>query len=78
MSVTVKYFASLREHVGVAQQQFLLPVSGCNAIELWVLVNPSIKLADNSLVAINQNYAAFDAVVNDGDEIAFFPPVAGG
>ncbi|MBL4852355.1 MAG: MoaD/ThiS family protein [Gammaproteobacteria bacterium] len=78
MSVTVKYFASLRENVGVAEQQCQIAQEGCSATELWTQLNPSIKLANNSLVAINQNYACLGAQVNDGDEVAFFPPVTGG
>ena len=30
------------------------------------------------LVAINQDMSERDSVVNDGDEVAFFPPVTGG
>ncbi len=78
MSVTVKYFASLREYVGQAQQQCQIPAAGCSVAELWFQLNASLKLADNSLVAINQNYESMDSTVNDGDEVAFFPPVTGG
>ena len=28
--------------------------------------------------AINQDYAAFDAMIAPDDEVAFFPPVTGG
>ncbi|MEP1446764.1 MAG: MoaD/ThiS family protein [Paraglaciecola sp.] len=31
-----------------------------------------------ALVAVNQEMSSEDTVVNDGDEIAFFPPVTGG
>jgi len=30
------------------------------------------------LVAINKAYADLDRAVQDGDEVAFFPPVTGG
>lgn len=78
MSVTVKYFASLRERVGQAQQQCQIPATGCSVAELWLQLNASLKLADNSLIAINQHYGSLDSMVNDGDEVAFFPPVTGG
>lgn len=33
---------------------------------------------DRILVAVNQTMASMEHQVNDGDEIAFFPPVTGG
>ena len=35
-------------------------------------------MPDNVLAAVNMVYAGLDAVVQDGDEVAFFPPVTGG
>jgi molybdopterin synthase sulfur carrier subunit len=35
-------------------------------------------MPDNLLMAINQDYVQADANVEDGDEVAFFPPVTGG
>ncbi len=78
MSVTVKYFASLREHVGQAEQQCQVPEGGCSASEVWMQLNASRELPSNILVAVNQDYASLDTRINDGDEIAFFPPVTGG
>ncbi len=37
-----------------------------------------MPIPGNALVAINREYSDFDAVVKEGDEVAFFPPVTGG
>ena len=33
---------------------------------------------DQVLVAVNQTMAELSSAINDGDEVAFFPPVTGG
>lgn len=78
MAVTVKYFASLRERVGRAEQQCQVPELGCSIGELWAQLNATLELPSNILVAVNQDYASLEDKVNDGDEVAFFPPVTGG
>lgn len=42
--------------------------------EKWALALQSGKL----LVAVNQKLTGFDTALQDGDEVAFFPPVTGG
>ncbi len=37
-----------------------------------------IMSPDSLLVAVNQEISAWSQQVNDGDEVAFFPPVTGG
>ena len=77
MSVRVLYFASLREQVGRDGDRLDLdrPVP---VRELWRAANGERAMPDNLLMAINQEYVAADALVRDGDEVAFFPPVTGG
>ncbi len=75
MSVTVRFFASLREQVGAGQLDIETPAA--NARELWSQAT-ALPLDPHVRVAINQAYADVDAPIADGDEVAFFPPVTGG
>ena len=75
-SITVHYFASLRERLGRSQEE--VPVAGIScAAEVWRRVSPE-PMPLNTLIAINQEYASADSPVKAGDEVAFFPPVTGG
>ncbi len=77
MSIKVRYFASLREQLGCAEQQLDGLVSVTIA-DVWRYANPELPLPDNLLSAVNQEYAPMQQLVHDGDEVAFFPPVTGG
>ena len=77
MSIKVRYFASLKESVGRSEDE--LAFSKAIAVaDVWQQVNNDIKLPVNILAAVNMEYVGFDSLVNDGDEVAFFPPVTGG
>lgn len=75
MSIQVKFFASLREKIGIAEVQL---DKATTAEQAWDLATNNKPKPDNILVAINLEYAHFDSPVQDGDEVAFFPPVTGG
>jgi len=82
--ITVLYFAGIREKIGVAKESMQLPpdantvaalaIALCARGEKWAeaLGVASVK------VAVNQTMALPNTVVQDGDEVAFFPPVTGG
>lgn len=77
MSIKVRYFASLKDRVGRGEDQ--LQVSESLAVcAVWQRLNPDLAMPDSVLAAVNMNYVALDALVADGDELAFFPPVTGG
>lgn len=76
MSITVKFFASLREQVG--QSETTLTFSpAMSVLQAWQQAT-TLALPDNTLCAINMEYVSVDSSVADGDEVAFFPPVTGG
>ena len=79
MTITVKYFASLRELVGRGEDSLEIDDTEMTVSEVWEKVaGPEKNLPDNILSAINMEYVKPDAPVRDGDEVAFFPPVTGG
>ena len=78
MSINVLYFASLKEAVGRGGDELNNVESPQSARQIWAVLNPDLPIPDAVLVAINLEYVGLDAMVNDGDELAFFPPVTGG
>jgi len=75
--ITVKYFASLREHVGRSQDT-LDTISVTTVEDVWRRISNTPEFPPNVLIAVNMEYANMDHPVKDGDEVAFFPPVTGG
>ncbi|MCW5873732.1 MAG: molybdopterin converting factor subunit 1 [Anaerolineales bacterium] len=80
-TVTVLFFATLREKAGVPRSSLQLATGSDVAAFKKVLFGAYPQLAPHAtamLVAVNKEYA-FDAdLVPDGAEIALFPPVSGG
>ncbi|MCG6871914.1 MAG: molybdopterin converting factor subunit 1 [Gammaproteobacteria bacterium] len=77
MQVTVKLFAGLREELGFADRTVELDESSSVA-DVWAVVAGDSTLPARVLTAVNMEYVTADAALQDGDEIAFFPPVTGG
>jgi molybdopterin converting factor subunit 1 len=84
-SLTILYFAWLRERVGVSQEVVALPADVATVGELigWLASRSpghASAFANRRTVrcAVNQDFAEPATPVRPGDEVAFFPPVTGG
>ncbi|VAW60822.1 Molybdopterin synthase sulfur carrier subunit [hydrothermal vent metagenome] len=75
MSISVKFFARLREQVGKAEVAL---DSASDVQSAWDQSTNSMSMPDNTLCAINMEYVDTHARIKEGDEVAFFPPVTGG
>lgn len=84
MTVKILYFAGLRETLGAASEEMVLPAqvvtAGALLTHLAVRGGVWATLAQtkNLRMAVNQDMAVSDTTLKDGDEVAFFPPVTGG
>lgn len=81
MKVRVLYFASVRDIAGTTEETLELEAGAKtqDLLEALIRTHPELKGLEPSLaVSVNQEYAARDAPLADGDEVALIPPVSGG
>lgn len=81
----ILYFAWLREKAGCSEEDLDLPDGVATARDLvaWLQrrddwAGAAFANLDAIRVAVNQDYVDWDHAVENGDEVAFFPPVTGG
>ena len=77
MLIKVKYFAGLKQRLGRGEEVVEL-ADGMNVSNLWKQIAGDAAIPEDVMTAINMEYVQKDAVISDGDEVAFFPPVTGG
>lgn len=86
MKINVKYFASIREAIGEGSE--VLQTSATTLGQLrnelaarggaYALCLDAAFKGKALRMALNQDMSGDDAVLLDGCEVAFFPPVTGG
>ena len=75
--IDVKLFANLGEELGFSEKSFVYKPDRTVA-QLWSIVSDGKPVPSNLLCARNMEYCKLETLVEEGDEIAFFPPVSGG
>ena len=81
MAIRVLLFAQLKERLGQPEFVLSLPKGSCghDLVARLTEREPSLKpLLSVSRLAVNCDYAPFDTVLENGDEVAVISPVSGG
>ena len=85
MKLHLRFFASIREGLGVAQEEIVIPDSVKTIADLRAFLITrgapwSDVLSKDRVLrcALNQQMVGADTTLLEGAEIAFFPPVTGG
>ncbi len=84
-TVQLRYFAWVREKIGVADEIRSVPDSIITVADLidWLKTQGAeyqAAFANPGIIrtAIDQKHVTNDVALGDGKEVAFFPPVTGG
>ena len=75
----VLYFGLLAERRGLANEQIASTAS--TPADLYAELNAAHALGlstEHFRVAVNDEFAAWDVEISDGDSVAFLPPMSGG
>lgn len=85
MQINLKFFASVREAVGVSGEAIALPegVTTVGAVRDLLIARGGVWAAalahERALrMAFGQQMCGPETVISEGGEVAFFPPVTGG
>ena len=81
----VRYFASVRERIGIAEEDIMLPrdVATVGDLIAWLSrrgEDYATAFTDAAKVraALDQTHARLDSPIGSAREVAFFPPMTGG
>ena len=81
IAVRTRLFARLRELAGTDSENVEVR-AGATVADVYNALrksHPGLDVSSESVrAAVNQEFADWDVVVSDGDEVAFIPPVSGG
>ncbi len=85
MNIELRFFASVRETLGIATEEVSLPdeVKTVGDVRRFLIARggkwaEALAEGKSLRMAYNQNMTDPDTLIEEGCEVAFFPPVTGG
>ncbi|MGA2548814.1 MAG: molybdopterin converting factor subunit 1 [Burkholderiaceae bacterium] len=85
MQIELRFFAALREKLGIGAERCEVPPEIATIAQLRAFLvgrgpawAEALAFEKKIRVALDQRLAKEDAPIHDGAEVAFFPPVTGG
>lgn len=81
MNLTIRLFATLRDHAGQSSIQVMLdePATVRDMLTAVTVSYPQLaQILPTTIVAVNKAFASAETPLQSTDEIAIFPPVSGG
>lgn len=79
LRVQVQYFAALREQRGLTEETLETTSDTCRELYRELAKQHGFRLPERYVkVAVNLEYVDLDTRLNEGDNVVWIPPVAGG
>lgn len=76
--IRILLFAHLQEAIGESELRVNLSEHTVGQIKEWMENQyPQLSL-QQMMTAVNEEFATDETIVNDGDTLAFIPPISGG
>lgn len=74
----ILFFAHFKDAVG--EESIRVDVSGKTVAEVKAMISKEYDLQklDTAMTAVNEEFSSDEDIIQEGDEIAFIPPVSGG
>jgi molybdopterin synthase sulfur carrier subunit len=76
--IKVLLFAQLQEDIGKNEVDLELGPITVSALKNELIKKYNTLQLDHAMIAVNENYAKDEELINPGDTVAVIPPISGG
>ena len=76
--IQVLLFARVQEEVGTDRLEADVAGKSIKELKRWMEDRYPVASLARTMTAVNEEFAGEDEVINEGDTVAFIPPVSGG